>query len=76
MSRIEIIATGHIVNHIEYVKGREYGTKDQLCRWLVPGWRLGWVIVHDRFNVLGEVKKGMIALSQKIVGPCALVQGN
>ncbi|GMT05858.1 hypothetical protein PENTCL1PPCAC_28032 [Pristionchus entomophagus] len=44
-------------------------------RWLVPGWRLGWVIVHDRFNVLGDVKQGMIALSQKIVGPCALVQG-
>ncbi|GMT36751.1 hypothetical protein PFISCL1PPCAC_28048, partial [Pristionchus fissidentatus] len=44
-------------------------------RWLVPGWRLGWCIIHDRFRALGEVKKAMIALSQKIVGPCALVQG-
>lgn len=44
-------------------------------RYLVPGWRLGWVIVHDRYGVLSDVKKGIIALSQKIVGPCALVQG-
>ncbi|KAH7732225.1 CRE-TATN-1 protein [Aphelenchoides avenae] len=44
-------------------------------RYLVPGWRLGWVICHDRYGVLKNVKKGMVALSQKIVGPCALVQG-
>ncbi|VDL69495.1 unnamed protein product [Nippostrongylus brasiliensis] len=44
-------------------------------RWMVPGWRLGWLIVHDRFRVLSEVRKGLVALSQKIVGPCALVQG-
>lgn len=44
-------------------------------RWMVPGWRLGWLIVHDRFHVLSDVRKGLVALSQKIVGPCALVQG-
>ncbi|CAI5454234.1 unnamed protein product [Caenorhabditis angaria] len=44
-------------------------------RWMVPGWRLGWIIIHDRFNVLSEIKKGIVALSQKIVGPCAIVQG-
>jgi tyrosine aminotransferase len=44
-------------------------------RYLVPGWRMGWVIVHDRFGALTEVKQGMVALSMKIVGPCALVQG-
>jgi len=44
-------------------------------RYLVPGWRLGWAIIHDRHNVLADVKQGMIALSQKIVGPCALIQG-
>jgi len=44
-------------------------------RYLVPGWRLGWLIVHDRFGVLEDVKRGIVALSQKIVGPCALVQG-
>lgn len=44
-------------------------------RYLVPGWRLGWAIIHDRYGVLADVKQGMIALSQKIVGPCALIQG-
>jgi tyrosine aminotransferase len=44
-------------------------------RYLVPGWRLGWLIVHNRYGVLTEVKAGIVALSQKIVGPCALVQG-
>ncbi|KAI1732184.1 aminotransferase class I and II domain-containing protein [Ditylenchus destructor] len=44
-------------------------------RYLVPGWRLGWLIVHNRYGVLTEVKKGIVALSQKIVGPNSLVQG-
>ncbi|KAF7632842.1 Aminotran_1_2 domain-containing protein [Meloidogyne graminicola] len=44
-------------------------------RYLVPGWRLGWLIVHDRYGALSDVKKGIVALSQKIVGPCALIQG-
>ncbi|KJH41346.1 tyrosine transaminase [Dictyocaulus viviparus] len=44
-------------------------------RWMVPGWRLGWLIVHDRFHVLSEVRKGLVALSQKIVGPCSIIQG-
>ncbi|KHJ91246.1 tyrosine transaminase [Oesophagostomum dentatum] len=44
-------------------------------RWMVPGWRMGWLIVHDRYRVLSEVKKGLVALSQKIVGPCSLIQG-
>lgn len=44
-------------------------------RYLVPGWRLGWLIVHNRFGVLSEVKAGILSLSQKIVGPCSLIQG-
>uniref|UniRef100_A0A914HW76 Tyrosine aminotransferase n=1 Tax=Globodera rostochiensis TaxID=31243 RepID=A0A914HW76_GLORO len=44
-------------------------------RYLVPGWRLGWLIVHNRFGVLSDVKAGIVSLSQKIVGPCALIQG-
>lgn len=43
-------------------------------RYLVPGWRLGWAIIHDHYGVLKDVKTGMIALSQKIVGPCSLIQ--
>jgi tyrosine aminotransferase len=44
-------------------------------RWLVPGWRLGWLIVHDRYGVLSNVKAGIASLADKIAGPCALVQG-
>nr|CAD2189473.1 unnamed protein product [Meloidogyne enterolobii] len=37
-------------------------------RYLVPGWRLGWLIVHDRCGgILSEIKKGIVALSQNIV---------
>ena len=25
-----------------------------IFRFLVPGWRLGWVVVHDRNNALGK----------------------
>ncbi|OQR77491.1 tyrosine aminotransferase-like [Tropilaelaps mercedesae] len=44
-------------------------------RFLVPGWRTGWIIIHDRNGVLQPIKKGLIALSQKIMGGNALVQG-
>lgn len=44
-------------------------------RFLVPGWRMGWVIIHDRQNVLAkEIRKGLANLSQKIVGPNTIVQ--
>lgn len=44
-------------------------------RFLVPGWRMGWVIVHDRQNVFGkEVRKGLTNLSARIVGPNTIVQ--
>ncbi|XP_050361316.1 tyrosine aminotransferase [Nymphalis io] len=44
-------------------------------RFLVPGWRMGWVIVHDRNNILGkEIREGLSNLSMKILGPNTLVQ--
>jgi len=45
-------------------------------RFLVPGWRMGWIAVHDRNGVLSkEVRQGLIALSQRILGPNTIVQG-
>ncbi|XP_022688578.1 tyrosine aminotransferase-like isoform X1 [Varroa jacobsoni] len=44
-------------------------------RFLVPGWRTGWIIIHDRKGILTPIKKGLIALSQKIMGGSALIQG-
>lgn len=50
--------------------------KQLIFRYLVPGWRLGWLIVHDVPNknhpVLNEIRDGLRNLSQKIVGPCAV----
>jgi len=36
---------------------------------------LGWLIVYDPVRALGHVRDGLRNLAQKIVGPCALVQG-
>ncbi|XP_076686619.1 tyrosine aminotransferase isoform X3 [Andrena cerasifolii] len=45
-------------------------------RFLVPGWRMGWIIVHDRQNVLEEeIRKALHCLSQRIIGSNTLVQG-
>lgn len=44
-------------------------------RFLVPGWRTGWIAIHDRGGVLSEVSGGLRALSQRIIGSNTLVQG-
>ncbi|XP_052124693.1 tyrosine aminotransferase [Frankliniella occidentalis] len=45
-------------------------------RFLVPGWRMGWIVIHDRHGVLGsEVRAGLQKLSQRIIGSNTLVQG-
>lgn len=43
-------------------------------RWLVPGWRIGWITLHDRHNRLSEVRGGLTKLSQVILGGNALIQ--
>ncbi len=50
-------------------------TPFSICRYLVPGWRLGWITVHDRHGALVNVRHGLRNLAQKIVGPCAVIQG-
>uniref|UniRef100_A0A1I8JQF0 Aminotran_1_2 domain-containing protein n=1 Tax=Macrostomum lignano TaxID=282301 RepID=A0A1I8JQF0_9PLAT len=37
-------------------------------RWLVPGWRQGWIVVYDAKGHFGEVRKGLLALSTRILG--------
>nr|AHM92294.1 tyrosine aminotransferase [Rousettus leschenaultii] len=45
-------------------------------RWLVPGWRLGWILIHDRRDIFGnEIRNGLVKLCQRIMGPCTIVQG-
>ncbi|KAK3603784.1 hypothetical protein CHS0354_042788 [Potamilus streckersoni] len=45
-------------------------------RFIVPGWRLGWIIIFDKNDVFeAEVRQGLISLSQRILGPSSIVQG-
>lgn len=44
-------------------------------RFLVPGWRMGWIIIHDRHNAFDEVREGLVSLSSRILGSNSLVQG-
>jgi len=41
---------------------------------MVPGWRVGWVCVHDRGGALAEVRQGLKALSQLIMGANTVAQ--
>ncbi|KAJ1996240.1 hypothetical protein GGI25_002230 [Coemansia spiralis] len=43
-------------------------------QWLVPGWRLGWILVNDRNHAFEHVRQGLFALSTLINGPCAIAQ--
>jgi tyrosine aminotransferase len=45
-------------------------------RFLVPGWRMGWIVIYDRQNIFAqEVRKGLMCMSQRIIGSNTLVQG-
>ncbi|KAJ3302142.1 hypothetical protein HDV03_005378 [Kappamyces sp. JEL0829] len=43
-------------------------------RYLVPGWRVGWIFVHDPLNVMAQIRAGIVNLSQLIIGANSLVQ--
>lgn len=44
-------------------------------RFLVPGWRMGWIVIHDRNGVLNEVSTGIRNLSTRILGSNTIIQG-
>ncbi|KAG8306425.1 hypothetical protein J6590_047834 [Homalodisca vitripennis] len=45
-------------------------------RFLTPGWRMGWIVIHDRNNIFGEeIRTGLQNLSMRIIGSNTLVQG-
>ncbi|CAL1544859.1 unnamed protein product [Lymnaea stagnalis] len=43
-------------------------------RFLVPGWRLGWIVINDRHDAFSQVRTGLLKLSQRILGPNTLIQ--
>ncbi|KAG1683005.1 Tyrosine aminotransferase [Nymphon striatum] len=46
-------------------------------KFMVPGWRTGWIIVYDQMGILEEcsIRKGLVSLGQRIIGANTLVQG-
>ncbi|KAL3282782.1 hypothetical protein HHI36_005949 [Cryptolaemus montrouzieri] len=45
-------------------------------RFLVPGWRVGWVAIHDQMGAFDcEVRQGLVKLSQRTIGCNTLIQG-
>ncbi|KAG8198904.1 hypothetical protein JTE90_015116 [Oedothorax gibbosus] len=45
-------------------------------KFLVPGWRMGWILIHDRQGIFGkEMRDGLQALSQRIIGSNTIIQG-
>ncbi|ELU03237.1 hypothetical protein CAPTEDRAFT_162073 [Capitella teleta] len=45
-------------------------------RYLVPGWRMGWLTIHDRHDAFkNEIRPGLLALTTRILGPNTLIQG-
>jgi tyrosine aminotransferase len=43
-------------------------------RFLVPGWRVGWVVMHERGGVFKEVRRGIANLSQVQLHPNTVFQ--
>lgn len=43
-------------------------------RFLTPGIRLGWIVLHDKNGTLSDVKQGLRNVSARILGPNSTVQ--
>lgn len=43
-------------------------------KFMVPGWRLGWILIHDTENLLVNVRQALNSLSQIINGPNTVIQ--
>jgi tyrosine aminotransferase len=44
-------------------------------RFILPGWRFGWLAIHDPKNYLKDIRPGLMDLTTRILGPNSLVQG-
>lgn len=44
-------------------------------RFICPGWRVGWIVIHDRQNLFKDtIKPGLLDLSSRILGPNSVTQ--
>jgi len=43
-------------------------------RFLVPGWRMGWIAIHDETGAMEHIRKSLSSLSQRTIGSNTLIQ--
>eukprot|EP00250_Pteridium_aquilinum_P004232 c14458_g1_i1 orf=361-1668(-) len=45
-------------------------------RWMIPGWRLGWILIYDPYGILakGRVVEALMKLAQMTVNTSTIVQ--
>lgn len=43
-------------------------------RFIMPGVRMGWIIIHDKQNKLSEIRQGLVRISGRNFGPNSTVQ--
>ena len=43
-------------------------------RWLVPGWRVGWVVLHERSGLFKDIRRGVANLTQTQLHPNTVFQ--
>jgi len=42
-------------------------------RWLVPGWRVGWGLIHDRANIAAEARVGIFKVKNMTLHPATFL---
>jgi tyrosine aminotransferase len=43
--------------------------------YVVPGWRLGWLLIYDPVGAFRDVRIGILKWSQLLLGACTVLQG-
>jgi tyrosine aminotransferase len=43
-------------------------------QYMAPGWRIGWILIHDRHDRFKQVRVGLDQLATLILGPNSLLQ--
>lgn len=43
-------------------------------RFLLPGWRVGWICLHDPLGVAGAIREGLAVWANRFFGPSSLSQ--
>jgi tyrosine aminotransferase len=60
--------------HAEVAPGPTITVGGLAKQFMVPGWRVGWIVLHDPTSVLDEVRYGLHRLATLTLGPTSVLQ--